>query len=202
MLLGPEPSLAIGLMPRSPSNTTYGTPPGVSTTLTGPAGAHMISAHNVAGDSNSNKLIVSKSRMEIAMNRLKFLALMLTLILIPLAQSARAQSGGVGDTAKIKSEIAKRVEHKKARVKIKLRTGEELKGQLEQPGDDKFTLVQDKTGKRLELAYSDVAKVSGRGMSTFTKVGIVAAIGVGVVVIVAVIAVKNFDPFSGGIRVP
>jgi hypothetical protein len=136
------------------------------------------------------------------MNRLKSLALTLTLIVVPLAQSAPAQSGGVDNTAQIKSEIAKRVEHKKARVKLKLRSGAELKGQLDQPGDDKFTLIQDKTGKKLELAYSEVTKVSGRGLSTFTKVGIVAAIAVGVVAVVAIVAVKNFDPFSGGIRVP
>jgi hypothetical protein len=87
-------------------------------------------------------------------------------------------------------------------VKIKLRSGEELKGQLDQPDAEKFTVIQDKTGKKLELAYNEVTKVSGRGMSNFTKVGIVAAIAVGVVAVVAIVAVKNFDPFSGGIRVP
>ena len=136
------------------------------------------------------------------MNRLKSLALTLTLIVVPLAQIARGQSGGGDSTARIKSEIANRVEKKKARVKLKLRSGEELKGQLDQPGDDRFTLIQDKTGKKLEIAYSEVTKVSGRGMSTFTKVGIVAALGVGVIAIVAIVAIKNFDPFSGGIRVP
>jgi hypothetical protein len=138
------------------------------------------------------------------MNRLKSLTLLFTMIIVPLAQlaQARPQQNAVDNTAKIKSKIARRVDHKKTHVKIKLRSGDELKGQIDQAGDDKFTLIQDKTGRKIELAYSDVAKVSGRGMSTFTKVGIAAAIGAGVLAIVVIVALKNFDPFSGGIRIP
>jgi hypothetical protein len=141
--------------------------------------------------------------METAMNRLKSLALVFTMIIVPLAQlaQARPQQNAVDNTAKIKTEIAKRVDHKKTRVKVKLRSGEEVKGQIDQAGDDKFTLIQDKTGKRIELAYSDVAKVSGRGMSSLTKIGIATAIGAGVLAIVVIVALKNFDPFSGGITV-
>lgn len=138
------------------------------------------------------------------MNRLKSLMLALTLIVMPLGQIARAhpQSNGVDNTAKVKSEIAKRLDHKKTRVKIKLRNGEELKGRLDQADDDKFSLIQDKTGKKIELAYNEVTKVSGRGMGTFTKIGIVAAIAVAVVAVAVVVALKNFDPFSDGGIVP
>ena len=138
------------------------------------------------------------------MNQLKSLALVFLLVVLPLAQiaQARPQSSAVDNAAKVKAEIAKRVDHKKTRVKIKLRNGEELKGQIDQAGDDKFTLIQDKTGKKFELAYSEVAKVSGRGMSTLAKLGIATAIGAGVLAIVVIVALKNFDPFSGGIRIP
>jgi small nuclear ribonucleoprotein (snRNP)-like protein len=136
------------------------------------------------------------------MNQMKSLALAFTLIVVPLTQAARAQATAVDNTAKVKSEIAKRLDHKKTRVKIKLRSGDELKGQLDQAGDDNFTLIQDKTGKKIELAYTEVSKVSGRGMSTFAKVGIVAAVAAGVLAVAVIVALKNFDPFSGGIRVP
>src|SRR5882724_12921229 len=97
---------------------------------------------------------------------------------MPLARAAQAQakSGAVDQTAKVKSEVAKRVGNKKTRVKIKLRNGEELKGRIDQAADNTFTITQDKTGKKIELVYSEVAEVKGRGMSTLTKVGIVAGV--------------------------
>ena len=138
------------------------------------------------------------------MNRLKSLTLAFLLIFVPLARAAQAQpqSGAVDQTAKVKSEVAKRVDNKKTRVKIKLGNGEELKGRIDQAADNTFTITQDKTGKKIELVYSDVAEVKGRGMSTFTKVGIVAGVAVVVLAVAVVVALKNFDPFSNGGIVP
>lgn len=136
------------------------------------------------------------------MNRLKSLALTLTLIVVPLAQSARAQASGVDNTAKIKSEIAKRIANKKNHVNIELRNGDKLKGRLEQADDNKFTLRQDKTGNKVDLSYADVLKVKGQGLGTGAKIGIVVGVAVVVVAVAVVVALKNFDPFSGGIRVP
>jgi hypothetical protein len=61
-----------------------------------------------------------------AMNRLKYLTLAFLLIFVPLARASQAQpqSVTVDQTAKVKSEVAKRVDNKKTRVKIKLRNGE------------------------------------------------------------------------------
>ena len=89
--------------------------------------------------------------------------------------------------------------HNKARVKIRLRNGEELKGRIDQAGDDTFTITQDKSGKKIELAYGEVAEVKGRGMGTLTKVGIVVGVAVVVLAVAVVVALKNFDPFRGGI---
>ena len=135
------------------------------------------------------------------MNRVKSLTLAFLLILMPLARAAQAQakSGAVDQTAKVKSEVAKRVDNQKARVKIKLGNGEELKGRIDQADDDTFTLTQDKTGKKIQLAYSEVAEVKGRGMGTFTKIGIVVGVAAVVVAIAVAVAIKNFDPFKGGI---
>ena len=138
------------------------------------------------------------------MNRVKSLTLAFLLIFMPLARAAQAQakSGAVDQTAKVKSEVAKRVDNKKTRVKIKLRNGEELKGRIDQASDNTFTITQDKTGKKVELVYSEVAEVKGRGMSTFTKVGIIAGVAVVVLAVAVVVALKNFDPFSNGGIVP
>ncbi len=135
------------------------------------------------------------------MNRVKSLALAFIMVLMPLALAAQAQaqSGAPDKTAKVKSEVAKRVDNQKARVKIKLRNGEELKGRIDQADDDTFTITQDKTGKKIQLAYSEVAEVKGRGMGTFTKIGIVVGVAAVVVAIAVAVAIKNFDPFKGGI---
>jgi hypothetical protein len=100
---------------------------------------------------------------------------------------------------KIKQQITKRVSSKKSRVKIKLHTGQELKGRIDVAGAEQFTITEDKSGRKTEIAYVDVSKVSGRGMSTSTKLLIVFGAVVAVVAILAIIAVKTFDPFENGI---
>jgi tetrahydromethanopterin S-methyltransferase subunit G len=141
---------------------------------------------------------------EAAMNRFKSLSLAFILILVPLAQMvpAHPQSSDVEKMAKVKSEIAKRIANKKTRVKIKLLKGGELKARIEQADDDSFTITQDKTGQKIELAYSEVDGVKGRGgLSTGAKIGIILGVAVVVVAIAVLVSLKNFDPFSGGITV-
>jgi hypothetical protein len=102
-------------------------------------------------------------------------------------------------TAKIKEQITKRIANKKSRVKIKMSTGQELKGRLDQAGDEQFTLKEDKSGRSTQIAYRDVDKVSGRGMTNVTKVLIIVGVAVVVVAIIGVVAVKNIDPFENGL---
>jgi cobalamin biosynthesis Mg chelatase CobN len=131
----------------------------------------------------------------------KSVLLTLILILVPLSQMSQAQSATnhPDNVAKVKSEITKRVANKKTRVKIKLHDGGEVKGNIEQASDSGFTLTEDKAGKKLEMSYNSVEKVSGRGMSTVTKIGIVVGVAVVVVGVAVAVAIKNFDPFEGGI---
>jgi hypothetical protein len=44
-----------------------------------------------------------------------------------------------------------------------------------------------------------VACCRGRGMSTLTKIGIVVGVAIVVVGVAVAVAIKNFDPFEGGI---
>jgi small nuclear ribonucleoprotein (snRNP)-like protein len=135
--------------------------------------------------------------------KVKSLALAFMLVLTPLAPIARAQPQTSPDqSAKIKSEVAKRIANKKNHVTIDLRNGDKLKGRLEQADDNKFTIRQDNTGNKIELSYSDVLKVKGQGLGTGAKIGIALGVAAAVVAVVVVVALKNFDPFEGGIRVP
>ena len=135
--------------------------------------------------------------------KVKSLALAFMLVATQLAQIARAQPQTNPDqSAKIKTEVAKRIANKKNYVNIELRNGDKLKGRIEQADDNKFTIRQDKTGNKIDLSYSDVMKVKGQGLGTGAKIGIALGVAAVVVAVVVVVALKNFDPFEGGIRVP
>jgi hypothetical protein len=95
------------------------------------------------------------------------------------------------EVAKIKSEIAKRGTGEKARVKITTRDNKSVRGYLTEIGDSSFVLVSKDSNAPRTLAYSDVTKVSGPGLSTRTKVGIgVGAFAVGVGITATVILAK------------
>lgn len=133
----------------------------------------------------------------------KFLGFFLMLIigLLPFAKVANAQSQSkdVENVAKIKAEVAKRGTGEKARVKIKLLSGNEVKGFISQAGANIFTVTDEKSGQQTEISYGEVSKVKGRGLSTGAKIGIFAAIGVGALVILAAAVahgIRNIRPFE------
>ena len=141
------------------------------------------------------KLLQIRSRLAIA-------GAGLILVLAPLMRVAQAQtqSRDEQDPAVIKAAVEKRLANKKTKVKIKLRSGEQLKGRIDQSDDNGFTIAEDKTNRQVKISYADVEKVSGRGgLSTAAKIGIIAGVAVAVLAIVVIVAIRNFDPFSGGI---
>jgi small nuclear ribonucleoprotein (snRNP)-like protein len=97
---------------------------------------------------------------------------------------ARAQST-LNTETKAKTEVTDRLNKKETRVKVKLRNGSEMKGRITQSGENSFTLTDEKTGNRSDIAYTDVVNVEGRGMSkkkkTFIAIGVGAAIFAGMV---------------------
>ena len=123
------------------------------------------------------------------------------LILVPLARvvNAQVQANDVEKTSEVRSEVAKRISKKKTRVKIKLRDGKELKATINQANENGFSVTDEKTGKQIELAYSDVVAVKGRGMSTGMKIGIIAGVAAAALAIAVLVAIKNFDPFENGL---
>ena len=103
--------------------------------------------------------------------------------------------------AKIKAAVSKRVADDKERVKLKLTDGTEVKGRLDQAGDDGFTVTNEKSGQQMRLAYAEVQRVNGRGLSSGAKIGIIAAIVAGVAAILVIKATRDFDPFRNGIPI-
>ena len=107
------------------------------------------------------------------------------LVLSTLGPAARAQSNLNAET-KAKTEVVNRLNKKETRVKVKLRSGSEMKGRITQSGENSFTLTDEKTGNRSDIAYADVVNVEGRGMSKKKKTFI--AIGAGAAVFAAMFA--------------
>ena len=103
--------------------------------------------------------------------------LLLCLLFAPLTHGQQL-ANEAPETAKVKAEVTRRVDKNENRVKIKLRNGSEVKGRITQKSEDNFTLTDEKTGARTDISYTDVQKLSGRGMSKKTKI----AIGVGAAV--------------------
>lgn len=106
------------------------------------------------------------------------------LVLSTLGPAARAQSS-LNTETKAKAEVVDRLNKKETRVKVKLRNGSEVKGRITQSSDNSFTLTDEKTGNRSDIAYADVVNVEGRGMSkkkkTFIAIGAGAAVFAGLV---------------------
>lgn len=127
------------------------------------------------------------------------LALILSLTTLARAGRARLQSREAASPEKIKAEIARRGTGRNLPVRIKLHNGQQLLGRIVQAGDNTFTLTDEKTGKSTNVAYNEVRSVSARNLSKGKKVGIIASLAVGVVVLIGVLSFKNFHPFENGV---
>jgi sRNA-binding regulator protein Hfq len=132
--------------------------------------------------------------------KLKSLALSAMLVIAPFLQIAKAQAQtDAGTATRIKSEVTKRIANKKTHVNVVLLNGDKLRGRIEEADDDSFAIRQDKTNQKIELSYTDVSKVKGQGLGTGAKIGLILGAAAVVLAVVVVVAIKNFDPFEGGI---
>jgi len=107
------------------------------------------------------------------------------IVLSSFGPGARAQSN-LNTETKAKTEVTDRLNKKETRVKVKLRNGSEVKGRITQSAENSFTLTDEKTKTKSEIAYADVVNVEGRGMSKKKKMFI--AIGAGAAVFAAMFA--------------
>ena len=89
-----------------------------------------------------------------------------------IGQSLKDQT----EITKIKTNLTKRGTGEKAKVKIELRDGSEVKGYIAELNTDDFVIADSQTGARTTIAYSEVKKVKNQGWSLGTKLGIVCIV--------------------------
>jgi hypothetical protein len=128
----------------------------------------------------------------------KLLSIVLIGLLVFLASGGQvlAQSSGQDEAKaleKVKAKIAKLGVGEKARAQIKLRNGQKIKGYVSSAGPSDFAFTERKSGTTTTVAYADVVDVKKPGLSTGAKIGIGAAIGVGVLAVFAALVVHSLN---------
>lgn len=118
-------------------------------------------------------------------------ALLVCLGVAPVKVDARRQASEARQSEKVKAGVAKRGTGEKARVTVELRDHSKVKGYISSAGSDDFVITDPKTGQESRLAYSEVRRVSGRGMSKGAKIGLIVAIGAGVTALAFGLAIKD-----------
>lgn len=124
----------------------------------------------------------------------------LLLLVMGFPLSMWSQSQGVNPTevqekkllegdpaAKAKREVQKRGAGERSRVRVTLRNTTEVKGYLSQIDADNFQVTDRRSGQVTTIAYQDVTKIRGGGMSTGAKIALVTGIGVAAIVILVVL---------------
>ena len=131
--------------------------------------------------------------------RLLTLSLAFAIVLTPLGPAVQAKPSKLTP----KAEIEKRLTKKEIRVKVKLNNGSELKGRITQSSENGFTLSDEKSGNKTEVAYADVQNVEGRGMSKKKKAFIITGVLVGLAVTAVILARRDLGNFNlNGINIP
>jgi hypothetical protein len=91
-----------------------------------------------------------------------------------------------GETAaQAKSEVQKRGAGERSRVRVTLRNKTEVKGYISQIDAATFQVTDRKSGHVTTIAYQDITKIRGSGMSIGAKIAIGAGVVAGVVVAIA-----------------
>jgi hypothetical protein len=87
-----------------------------------------------------------------------------------------------------KREVQQRGTGEKSRVKVRLIKGIEVKGYISKIDEASFAVTDKKSGKTTNVAYEEVQKIQGPGLSKGVKIGITLGV-VGLVVAVTAIVV-------------
>ena len=118
--------------------------------------------------------------------RLLIISLAFAIVLAPFGPAVHGKKKSDQTPDKVKAEVESRLNKKEEHVKVKMRDGSQKKGRITQTSENGFTVIDDKTGSRAEIAYADVSNVEGRGMSKTKKTLI--GVGIGAVAFMALVA--------------
>ncbi len=111
----------------------------------------------------------------------KYLALILTILVINLSLGATVFAGDKADkdalfAEKVKNEIAKLGTGTDARVEVKLRNKTKLKGYISQANENSFVVVEDATKTPTEVSYQNTKQAKGSNLPLGVKIAIGAAV--------------------------
>ena len=106
------------------------------------------------------------------------------LALLVNSQFILAQAKGGKSPEQVKAEVLKRGTGEKAKVKVKLRNGSEVRGYISKADQDTFE-IHGRNSENVTLAYADVLSLRKPGMSRDAKIGIAAG-GAALVIAAAV----------------
>ena len=111
------------------------------------------------------------------------------------AQKVFAKAG-VDSVEEVRTKVARLGVGEKARAEVRLRDETKLTGYVSRAGEQSFDITEEKTGVRIEIAYTDVVQVKklGGGMSGTTK----AIIWGGVAATAAVVLYVTRGAFCDG----
>jgi len=124
--------------------------------------------------------------------RLLTLSLAFAIVLTPFGPAVQGRKKPDQTPDKVKAEVESRINKKEEHVKVKLRSGSEVKGRITQSCENGFTVIEDKSGNSTQIAYADVSNVEGRGMSKTKKTLIGVSIGAGIFIALVAYAVTHF----------
>ena len=124
--------------------------------------------------------------------RLLTLSLAFAIVLTPLGPAVHGRKKPDQTPDKVKIEVEARLRKKEEHVKVKLRSGSEVKGRITQSSENGFTVIEDKSGNSTQIAYADVSNVEGRGMSKTKKTLIGVSIGAGIFIALVAYALTHF----------
>ena len=91
-------------------------------------------------------------------------------------------------SAKVRREVARFRAGKNTRLTIVLRDHTKLTGSITEASEESFVINDSNMGTAKTIAYRDVAKVRGTGLSKRAKIALWVGVGIGGLVLVLVVA--------------
>lgn len=129
---------------------------------------------------------------------LVIVVLIFNLLIAPPVYAADTLTKEAKNAAKLKARIVKLGTRKDPRVKVTLKDGTKLKGQVSEIGENSFTLTDPETGTSTTVPYANAKQVLGNGLTEnqiwFITVGAMIA----VVVITAIVKSNTSDKLGSG----
>lgn len=91
----------------------------------------------------------------------------------PITGAEQVQKQEAAEVAKTKAKVQKRGTGEKSQVKVRLVNGAEVKGYVSKIEESSFTVTDKKMGQTTTVAYTDVQKIQGPGLSKGGKIALV-----------------------------